>query len=270
MHAGCFSVFIFHRALSWTTGSLTCPQILNHAIAHEGVRTYVRENPLPHRGIEPATAACRSDVLPTEQHLHPSYTSVSDRRWFCGQNRKLFLSVCVCVWLFDKFLVHGVQTVCTCGTYGHDQEHKSFKQLQRIFESLCFRSSFIRIMHGKDKQDRGRGEKTTSGNGQAWSLPSPRGQWRTGKKEESGSEIICGAPTSLTFKGQMVMMMNAWKTKTSWNSFNSLGCIPCGPTWSFWHSQSRTNVARPSGNCHTCVWWKQRHDFGVFDSEHTC
>ena len=34
---------------------------------------------------------------------------------------------------------------------------------------------------GGDKADRGRGEKTTSGNGQAWSLPSPRRQWRTGK-----------------------------------------------------------------------------------------
>ena len=34
----------------------------------------------------------------------------------------------------------------------------------------------------EDKADRRRGGKTTLGNGQAWSLPSPRGQWRTGKK----------------------------------------------------------------------------------------
>ena len=35
----------------------------------------------------------------------------------------------------------------------------------------------------EDKADRGRGTggKTTPGNGQAWSSPSPRGQWRTGK-----------------------------------------------------------------------------------------
>ena len=32
----------------------------------------------------------------------------------------------------------------------------------------------------EDKADRGRGGKTTSGNGLAWSSPSPRGQWRTG------------------------------------------------------------------------------------------
>ena len=33
----------------------------------------------------------------------------------------------------------------------------------------------------EDKADRRRGRKTTSGNGQAWSSASPRGQWRTGK-----------------------------------------------------------------------------------------
>ena len=33
----------------------------------------------------------------------------------------------------------------------------------------------------EDKAERGRGGKTTSGNGQAWSSPSPRRQWRTGK-----------------------------------------------------------------------------------------
>ena len=33
----------------------------------------------------------------------------------------------------------------------------------------------------EDKADRGRGGKTTSENGQALSLPSPKGQWRTGK-----------------------------------------------------------------------------------------
>ena len=33
----------------------------------------------------------------------------------------------------------------------------------------------------EDKADRGRGGKTTSGNGQAWSSPSARGQWKTEK-----------------------------------------------------------------------------------------
>ena len=33
------------------------------------------KNPLPHRGIEPASAACRSDALPTE--LHPQIVPFS-------------------------------------------------------------------------------------------------------------------------------------------------------------------------------------------------
>ena len=37
----------------------------------------------------------------------------------------------------------------------------------------------------EDKVDRGRGGKTTSGNGQAWSSASPRGRWRTGKNGEN-------------------------------------------------------------------------------------
>ena len=46
VHAGCLSVSIIHRTLTWTTGSLTCTQMLMHAIAH-GERTYtVRESAL--------------------------------------------------------------------------------------------------------------------------------------------------------------------------------------------------------------------------------
>ena len=49
--------------------------------------------------------------------------------------------------------------------------------------------------------------KTTSGNWQAWSSPSPRGQWRTGKMEKTGCKIICGAPTTLAVKELMMMMI---------------------------------------------------------------
>ena len=50
----------------------------------------------------------------------------------------------------------------------------------------------------EDEADRGRGGKTTVGNGQAWVSPSPRGQ---GKMEETGCEIICGALTTHAVKG---------------------------------------------------------------------
>ena len=39
VHAGCVCVAIIHWTLTWTTGSLTCAQMLMHAIAHGGVRT---------------------------------------------------------------------------------------------------------------------------------------------------------------------------------------------------------------------------------------
>ena len=47
---------------------------------------------------------------------------------------------------------------------------------------------------GKKKRQTGRGGKITSGNGQAWSSPSPRGQWRTGK---TGSSVVPQQPSRL-------------------------------------------------------------------------
>ena len=41
------------------------------------------------------------------------------------------------------------------------------------------------VKGGRRQSDRERGGKTTSGNGQAWSSASPRGQWRTGKNGEN-------------------------------------------------------------------------------------
>ena len=54
---------------------------------------------------------------------------------------------------------------------------------------------------GKDMADRGKGGKTTSGNGQSWSSASPIGQWRTGENGGNWCEIICGVPATLTVKG---------------------------------------------------------------------
>ena len=52
----------------------------------------------------------------------------------------------------------------------------------------------------RQSRDRKRGGRT-SGNGNGWSSPSPREQWRTGKMEETACKIICGAPTTLAVKG---------------------------------------------------------------------
>ena len=39
VHAGYVCVAIIHRTLMWTTGSLTCAQMLIHTVAHSGVWT---------------------------------------------------------------------------------------------------------------------------------------------------------------------------------------------------------------------------------------
>ena len=59
------------------------------------------------------------------------------------------------------------------------------------------------ILQGTVKGGRRRGRvgKTTSGNGQAWSSASHRGQWRTGKVEETSCKITCDAPMTLAVKG---------------------------------------------------------------------
>ena len=52
----------------------------------------------------------------------------------------------------------------------------------------------------EDEADRGRGGKTTSGNGRAWSSASPRGQWRTGengKKMVAKSSVVPQRPSRL-------------------------------------------------------------------------
>ena len=96
-----------------------------HEIAHGGVRHRERtctesslweENPLLHRGIEPASAACRSDALPTELHPIPSY-SLQARYWNTGYLRYkvLFKRVGGCILAcedFGRMLDHSFPT-CT-------------------------------------------------------------------------------------------------------------------------------------------------------------
>ena len=59
----------------------------------------------------------------------------------------------------------------------------------------------------EDKADRVRGGKTTSGNGQACSSTSPRGQWKTEKLRKLGANSSVVPPTTLVVKGLMMMMM---------------------------------------------------------------
>ena len=42
VRAGCFSASIIHQTLTWTTGSLTCAQMLMQAITHGVTDTHKR------------------------------------------------------------------------------------------------------------------------------------------------------------------------------------------------------------------------------------
>ena len=53
----------------------------------------------------------------------------------------------------------------------------------------------------EDKADRGRGGKTTSGNGQAWSSAGPRGQWRTRENGENCLQNYLWCPSDPRSKG---------------------------------------------------------------------
>ena len=53
----------------------------------------------------------------------------------------------------------------------------------------------------EDEADRGRGGKTTSGNGRPGVRRVPEGSGEQGKMEETSCKIICGAPTTLVVKG---------------------------------------------------------------------
>ena len=69
-------------------------------------------------------------------------------------------------------------------------DHGKETQTDVVWTSLPFIRSglnHLAVKGGRDEDtaDRGRGGKTTSGNGQAWSSPNSRGQWRTEKTGEN-------------------------------------------------------------------------------------
>ena len=57
----------------------------------------------------------------------------------------------------------------------------------------------------------------------------PEGSGEQGKMEKTGCEIICGAPTTLAVKGQIMMMMMMMRdsTCTARNSLHFLAAAKC-------------------------------------------
>ena len=89
----------------------------------------------------------------------------------------------------------------------HEDLLTTVKRRKRQWYGHVSRSSGLAkaILQGKekgeeDKADRGRGGKTTSGNGQACVRQVPEGRGEHGKLEKTSCKIICGAPTTLAVK----------------------------------------------------------------------
>ena len=94
----------------------------------------------------------------------------------------------------------------------------------------------------EDKADKGRGGKTTSRNGEAWSLASPKGSGEQGIMEKTGCKIICGAPTTLVVKGLMMMMMCVHDRERRQDKERETAFLHChwsvyisNSPWSRWH-----------------------------------
>ena len=86
--------------LTWTTGFLTCAQMLMHAVAHEGVRTHVRESALqeesgrkiPRRTGESNLPQRRDG--PTLYQLSCNTASRDDKSWQQVKYVKLYILTC--------------------------------------------------------------------------------------------------------------------------------------------------------------------------------
>ena len=96
VRVACFSVSIIQRTLTWITGSLTCAHTLVHATVYGHRKRVCTESglwvkkTLPHREIEPASATCRSNALPTELHPNPSNHKWRSDPFFMFHGAKVF------------------------------------------------------------------------------------------------------------------------------------------------------------------------------------
>ena len=79
VHPGCVSVYVIHRTLTWEYGIFNVPTDVNAcdcARRRDCAKSWLWEKSLlPHRGIEPASAVCRSDALTNWATFHPLLTS---------------------------------------------------------------------------------------------------------------------------------------------------------------------------------------------------
>ena len=119
--------------------------------------------------------------------------------WICAWVLYLtFRGMCSCMkWLFTVWLTNTLKAEWSLSKENVFQKRKEKEKKKGNQESCGFwikPSCKAQWKGGEDKADKGRGGKTTSGNGQACSSPSPRGQWRTGKNGGNWLRNHLGCP----------------------------------------------------------------------------
>ena len=138
VHAGCFSFSIIHQTPTWTTGSLTCAQMLMHVIAHGGVPTHVRESSwkstLGEKSLAtPGNRACISGMMvrcSNQLSYIPHPLAMSSVREYCGlgsveecvQGSGILshgnIYLCERSWVSEQLLLSKLSEYALCTSHG--------------------------------------------------------------------------------------------------------------------------------------------------------
>ena len=101
----------------------------------------------------------------------------------------------------------------------------------------------------EDTADRKRGGKTTTGNGWAWSLSSPRGQLRTEKNGGNWLWSHLWCPSELCSKGigegRIVLITESWLGHVSVAQVQMKACFVVCSRVSFYSTDYMKNVHKP-------------------------
>ena len=99
------------------------------------------KNPLPHRGIEPASTACRPDALPSELHPHPFFPVLTTGQGHLRTNHTVQI-------LLDQFQT---QVQCWLTVLEHNTVSSKYNQVKKqsmIIISLCLCIHFTQLQLG--------------------------------------------------------------------------------------------------------------------------
>ena len=116
VHAWCFSVSRIHHTLIWTTGSLTCAQMLMHEIAHRGIWTNIRESALK------VDCGGKIPCHTTELSLHQWHDSLMLYQWATSLPMHVHTRTHTCLHTRTHARVH-THTHAHTHTHTHTSKH---------------------------------------------------------------------------------------------------------------------------------------------------